>query len=87
MAMPGYDAKDKKWFKKCTEGVFTLPPEDEMGMAWLEGFFLYVDTVKCWYWEAADVTRVTADSKYYVNMRTALELRKYEHREGPHAFQ
>lgn len=77
----GYEVEDKHWFKKCKKGVFRLPPDDEMGKAWAEGTFPFVDTVASWYWEASDVTRVVPELGVYTNMKAPDHVKRYEHNE------
>ena len=44
----GIQPAEATMVQKCIKGVFTLPPDQDMGCAWIKG----------WYWDAGDVTHV-----------------------------
>lgn len=76
-----YDPASKAWFKDCMRGVLKLPPDEEMGLAWVDGFFPFNNTLPQWYWEAADVTHVMSDKSPYDNLVTYQAQPKDAHNE------
>jgi len=77
----GYDVKEQAWYKRTLRGKMTLPPEEDLGKAWISDYFPFTDHVKTWYWEAADVTRVRADIDSYLDMKSARDIPQFEHSE------
>lgn len=76
-----YDFANKHWFKKCVKGELSLPPDAEMGKAWIENYFPFENHMNYWYWEASDVTRVIAHNNVYESMDAHDETDGYEHNE------
>ena len=46
---PGYKTEHKTWYKRCIEKKMTLPPDDEMGKAWLYDHFPYEFSISLWH--------------------------------------
>lgn len=63
--LDGYTCEDKPWWVACIKGDMTLPPEDELGKAWIYKHFPYDFSISDWYWEAGDVTHILSDIKQY----------------------
>lgn len=40
--IPGYDIKNENWFKSCIKGKLVLPPDEDMGKAWMTNSFLLI---------------------------------------------
>nr|AXA52552.1 putative RdRp-complex [Linepithema humile qinvirus-like virus 1] len=78
---PNYDIKEQSWYKSCLKGKLILPPDDEMGKAWISNFFPFNNTLPQWYWEAADVTHVLADNAPYEDLHKFSQLSSSSHNE------
>lgn len=77
----GYDPTNEKWFKDCCRGKLSLPPDEEMGKIWLEKHFPFNECIHTWFYEAADVTRVTSNINDYENLLTTRHIEKFQYNE------
>jgi len=77
----GYIFEGEPWYKSCLKGKFKLPPDQDFGKVWVEGFFLFNNTIPEWYWEAADVTHVLSENAHYSDLKTFATLPRESHNE------
>lgn len=78
---PGYKYEDTTWYKSCMKGESMLPPESDMGRAWVSNLFEHENHMEFWYLEAADATHVVSDFNVYSTMSALLRLPKEMHNE------
>lgn len=77
----GYSLRDSEWGKECIRGKLRLPPDEEMGKAWLFRHFEFSNTINSWYYEAADVTHINAAADQYKDVFTTAAIPRDSHNE------